>query len=365
MKRLIALVAALLCSFLAFSQEASSGNSTELTIVPRFDVNPIFPLADDGQSGVNFGNSMLATLLEGSVGDHFSYSVFNVWANSDIESLYTGLFHNDTYNWLGWANATLSYGNFDFSFGKDFIQIANYENDQYDYDVYSELAPSIWNNLQTYQWGGKVNYNFDEDAYASLQIQSSPYNPGFFDGKLFSYTAAARAPFACGEIMGSMNFVEYTYHKFVRIYSVATDQFFDNFEVTFNGMINRSNVYEAELIPPGIIKTSAPTKTNFALFGKLAYHFSEKSNLFFKGGIEKNNSMFDIIGTGDDYELWGIFPSALIQNKAYCYGGIGFETRPFKNAKNLRLHAVSAINNYAKALLSLNFGATYYFSISK
>jgi len=350
MKRLIALVAALLCSFLAFSQEASSGNSTELTVVSRLDVSPILPLSDNGQSGVNLGSSTITTLLDGSLGERFSYSVCNVWASTDTRSLYSNFFRNDSYNWLNWANATLSFGNFDFSLGKDFIQVANYENDLYDFDVYSELAPSIWNTLQVFQWGGKINLNFSEESFISFQAQTSPYNETILSDNLFSYTLFSRSPISNGELMSSISLVEYTPGKFIQIYSAAADLFFNNIELALNLEANKCKEFK--------------DKSNYTIFGKLVYHFSDDTNLFFKGGYEKRETDVDILAYGAEPEFWGIFPSSITKGKGYCYGGIGFESRPFKKVKNLKLHAVSAINNYAEAL-SFNIGATYYLTFSK
>ena len=75
MKRLLSLmtVCALLCSP-AFGQEAQSVNNyPELSIITRVDAYPFSP--------------SVYTLLEGSLGDHLSYSFCNLWVNDDPRSL--------------------------------------------------------------------------------------------------------------------------------------------------------------------------------------------------------------------------------------------------------------------------------------
>ena len=86
MKRTFALLVATLCYFCTYSQEAESvGNTPELTIIPRFDVNPHIPVGNKGKSDVDFANSSLYTLFEGNVGEHFSYSMSNHWVSTDTK----------------------------------------------------------------------------------------------------------------------------------------------------------------------------------------------------------------------------------------------------------------------------------------
>ena len=92
MKKLLVTAASMLLCFLALSQEANElgGSSAELSVVARGEYLYGDPL----------GNSSLYTLLDGSISEHFSYSIANHWLSSDPVSLYTNTFRSDDVNWL-------------------------------------------------------------------------------------------------------------------------------------------------------------------------------------------------------------------------------------------------------------------------
>ena len=69
---------ALMLSSLAISQEASTpGKYGRVSIIPRFEVNPWLGNGDGNKSGSSFGNYSLYTLFEGSLSEHFSWTIAN------------------------------------------------------------------------------------------------------------------------------------------------------------------------------------------------------------------------------------------------------------------------------------------------
>ena len=109
MRKIFALTVAALCYFCTYSQEAnSSDNVPTLIIAPRFDVNPYIPTGSGGLSGVDFGNSSLCTKLEGSIGEHFSYSMCNHWVTTDTASLYKDILRTDQSDFIDWLTLSLT-----------------------------------------------------------------------------------------------------------------------------------------------------------------------------------------------------------------------------------------------------------------
>ena len=133
MKKLTVVSTALLCSFLAYSQEV------DVRLIPRVDVNAYVPADKEASFGVDFGNTSFYTLIEGTFLENFSYSISNHWLSvydswyagegyssawEDVAGLYTGTLYSNANNWLDWANLTYTLstekaGSFEFSAGKD------------------------------------------------------------------------------------------------------------------------------------------------------------------------------------------------------------------------------------------------------
>lgn len=176
MKRLLSLmtVCALFCAPVLAQDEESAGNYPELSIITRVDAYPFSP--------------SVYTLLEGSLGDHLSYSVQNLWVNDDIRSLYANTFRADEMDWCLWAYLSLDLGNWHIIAGKDYIRTGGFEVDEYDYDQYWQMTSNFWNNTQVYQYGGAVKYVLpSESDEFMVQVLSSPFSGKPFEGKLLSY----------------------------------------------------------------------------------------------------------------------------------------------------------------------------------
>ena len=128
MKKLLLSIAALLPGLLAFSQEADDlGRYAEVTLIPRLDLNPTY--AGDSGLGFNHGNSSIYTLFEGSLSEHFSWTIANHWlqAGGDYAWPYTDLGRSDTTNWLDYFAGYFSFGNWTIGLGKDMIATGGFE----------------------------------------------------------------------------------------------------------------------------------------------------------------------------------------------------------------------------------------------
>lgn len=195
MKKLFLSISATLLCLLALSQEDNLGNYAELTFTPRLDLNPTY---SDQKLGFNHGNTSIYTLFEGSASEHFSWTLANHWFSTggDYAWPYKNLGHSDATNWLDFCKADLTFGNWCFTLGKDVISCGGMEFEDWDWDINTNFASPLWNNLASYQWGAKVAFtNNSENTTLSLQMVTSPYGARPFASGLFAYSAQWRGEY--------------------------------------------------------------------------------------------------------------------------------------------------------------------------
>lgn len=180
MKKGLVTAASLLLCFLAHSQEADElGSAAELSVVARGEYLNTDPL----------GNSSLYTLLEGSLTENLSYSISNHWLSSDPGTLYRNTLRSDDVNWLDWAYLTYSFNDFSLSAGKNVLLWGTFEYDEYDFDIHYPFSSSVWNNMNSYQWGVSAAWTPAEDAALEFMASTSPFGEKPFASKLFAYGA--------------------------------------------------------------------------------------------------------------------------------------------------------------------------------
>lgn len=196
MKKYLLSIAALLLGLLAHSQEADDlgNNYAEVSIIPRLDLNPAWYT-----EGFEFtlGSSSLYTLFEGSASEHFSWTVANHWfsgnsflgPNADAWDLFKALGYSDSNNFIDMLYADLKFGGWTFTLGKQCITTGGHEYDDWDWEVHSNLASPLWNDLACYQWGGKVAWTTPSEMTTfSLQMTSSPFGERPFSSGLWCYS---------------------------------------------------------------------------------------------------------------------------------------------------------------------------------
>ena len=195
MKKYLLSIAALLLGLLAHSQEADElGNYAEFSVIPRLDLNPAW--YTDGFE-FTLGNSSLYTLFEGSASEHFSWTLANHWfsgnsflgPNADAWEMFRGLGYSDSNNFIDMLYADLKFGGWTFSLGKQCITTGGHEYDDWDWEVHTNMASPLWNDLACYQWGGTVAWTTPSEMTTfSLQMVSSPFGERPFASGLFTYS---------------------------------------------------------------------------------------------------------------------------------------------------------------------------------
>lgn len=317
MKKTLVTAATLLLCFLAHSQEADDlGQVAELSVVARGEYLYGDPL----------GNSSLYTLLDGSISEHFSYSIANHWLSSDPVSLYTNTFRSDDVNWLDWAYLTYNSGDFFVNMGKMVVLWGTYEMDEYDFDVHYPFASNTWNNLPAYQWGFSLGWQPLEQLTLETALLTSPYGEHPFTSGMYNLGFRAK-----GEADGLGAILAYNLYnrpdaKPVGVLSWGGQYAFDTFSITVDGS---NRLYGDEFV------SGNTTNINFNYCGF------------------------------DGFELLVNLGQEGVDENAFCIrGGMALHYYPMEN---LRLHLLGAYNYSELAgekdgFPSFSVGLTYTFT---
>lgn len=374
MKKLTFVTTALLCCSLAYSQEV------DVRIIPRVDVNALVPTSKESDWGVDFGNTSLYTLVEGTFAENFSYSIANHWLSvpgisgvgEEIAGLYTGSLYSNANNWLDWANLTYTLstenaGSFEFTAGKDVMAIGGFELDAYDFDSHFGLSSLFWNYGSVYQWGGKVGYTTPSEMSSFyFQATTSPYGGMLFrDRQYGAYGLMYRGEYDWYAPIFSTNFIQYDRNRYMNVIALGNQFYAGDCTIGIDWM-NRArsarNFFNQEM----------------SLMGTLSYNFGDKVELFGKVGWErfKGDGFFSMptLGQEDAFGLYTDYCAVyepldgetliayepLPEN--YIWGGIGVNWYPVKDSQDLRVHALISTNNI-DGLLTVGIGVTYNFSV--
>lgn len=328
MRRLIVLIAAALSATLVYAQDAENvGNGAQLSIAPRIDLNPFIGFNADSEFSLS--NSSLSTVLEGSIGDSFSYSVMNHWLQADEPgALYANSFRSDESTWVNWANIMYAPGDISFTLGKNYMFVNIYEEDPYDFESHWDFNSNFWNSFQIYQWGGDITWTYAEDASASFQVTSSPFTERPFQDGVLAYTLSTRNEANDFTYMLSAHLVGFEANKYLKMFAGgATCPVGD---VTLGADFMWRGDDDLHI-------------SEITAVGTADYSPSEKIDLQFKLGYE--NTFKEV---------------SLFSPKDYWFGGVAFHYFP---TEALRLHTVvTYVPSWGG--VSINIGALYNLTIN-
>ena len=353
MRKVLLLAATLLSCFHTYSQEDKTSNVPEFVLSSRFDVVPSIATASGGYDKFNFTGSAIYSFLDGNIGDHVSYSMSNHWVGTETKALYKDLGYN-TSNWIDWLYFSFHNDKFDFSIGKNIINIGLWEQDPNDIDVHSTMASTMWWGGAFYQWGAKFQYTLSEKTNFSFNFSTSPFSEKHFSSKLFHYGVRWEGQFGWWSPKLSGHLMGYEPSKYVKM--ICLGQQFTVGETTLElDYSTYSNGWRTLFSNEGLLRANA-----ISPLGK-----KENFELLFTGGYEFCRE-YDILGDGEEYsfEYDVVVPTGLMPKKNYYYVGGGVNYYPLNESKDLRLHMTAAYNNYAKSI-ALAIGVTYHFNLTK
>ena len=331
MKKLLLSVAALLPGLLAYSQEADDlGKYAEVTLIPRLDINPTLSTGDSGL-GFNHGNSSIYTLFEGSLSEHFSWTIANHWlqAGGDYAWPYRDLGRSDTTNWLDYFVADLSFGSWTFSLGKNMVATGGFEYEDWDWDLHTDFSSPLADGLACYQWGGSVSWATpSENTELTLQMTTSPYGEHPFASGLWTYSFQWRGEYDWFSLIASASALEYERKDFDWLFAVGMNfDFTDELALTLDW--NNSCGFDED---------SWRLASGSTVQAKLSYVLSDKFDLALRG--------------------WYAFaPEGSPVGSDWTAGAV-FQYYPLEDSDDLRLHAYLAYNSLLSQA-TLSIGARY------
>ncbi len=363
MRKIFFLLTTLLRGSLAFAQEAetTSGKDIEVRLIPRFELNPYAPVGG-GDWDFDFGSTSLYTQIEGSIGDHVSYFFSNHWLSTDPASLYVidedgdksaNLFRSDYSNWMDMGYIGLTFGNWDFTIGKNVIMLGSYEMDAYDYDAHANLNSYFWNAAQVYQWGVSAAWTTpDESSQLVFQLASSPFSERPFgnswygeeEGHLKTFSLGWYGDFDWYAPIWSANLMEYEKGKYFGMIGLGNQFYAGDFTITLDLLARLDSMDNLD-------------GQEYTCNASVLYNLHDKWEIFAKGGFDsaKDHDFFAY------YDEDVYVPSFLAED--YWFAGAGAHWYPLSDSQDLRVHAVLAYNNFCESL-SVNMGVTYNFDLT-
>ena len=270
--------------YVRVAEADNAGTGVGLSVIPRLDLN------FDGD--FTFGDSSLYSLFEGDITPWLSFSVCNHWASfglndsgkldtDAIKTLYKNTGICDDVNWVDWAYATVSFGNFGLSLGKQSMTFGGFEFDAYDFESYSFLNSTLWNNLQVYQWGAKLEWaNEDENTTLSLQMTTSPFEHRPLENKLFNYALEWRGEYGNFSNIWSVNATQSAPGEYIPLVSLGQRYALDdNFTVGLDAYNAVGDEMEAlakgYTVIPSIIFSP---KENFQITARIGGEYATETN---------------------------------------------------------------------------------------
>ena len=341
-KILVVCAALMLPCLLVHAQEAdNTDGGIVLNIVPKAELNQSISTVKGGNDQLDLGSSSLYTLFEGNLTDNLSFSVSNHWLARypRVKDLYKNTWCSDDVNWVDWAYLTYNAGKFEFTAGKQVVTTGGFEAEDYDYDAHALLNTGIWNGLQTYQWGGKVAFNMEDNTTLAVQVTTSPYGHRPFKSGLYNYSVEWRGQYGIFETITSVTSIQTQKSGngvkfndcFLKLLSVGARANLDPVVITLD-VFNKVGTDEGLLLSGA---TVAPS---------VLWTVSDKVELLAKCSYERTKN-----------------PGAEWKKNA-VNAGAGVHWRPLDCCKGLRLHLTGSYNSRYE-LATISAGVLYNLSL--
>lgn len=317
MKKLFTLLVGIL-SLGSTSLIAQEDQETKVDYIPEISLDARFDYSHDiNENSGRFGGNGLYLSIDGQLSPNLSYSLNHCIAKADGMN---GLGFENT-NWLN-----LTYEN-DFFFvtaGKEDVKVGSFEYDTYDLDSYWEMNSFFWNNFSAWQWGLSGGWYPAEGQTLLLQVANSPLSEGVFNQ--FAYALAWRGEWKHYESYWTVNMWQFEKGRYVKALNLGNRFYFGDFRFDLEYSTRTVEMEEA-------------FTSDFTLQCSPSYEW-KWGRAFAKVGWEK------------------------VTNDNIFYGA-GAEFHPFKNYRDIRLHAIWASNTELTASHYINIGLTWKMNLTR
>ena len=265
-----------------------------------------------------FGATGLYLDINGKISPRLSYSFNHIIAANYLEAV--------GFDATQWLNLTYSIGSFDLTAGKLSTNMGNFEYGADVLDAYFDLNSMVYNMLDCYQWGLQATWNHSDSHSVAFQFTNSPLATG---SNQFAYNLSWRGEWEHYMPYWSVNLWQHDAGRYMKGLNLGNRLNFGGFSCDLEYMVRATDMKRFG-------------KDDFNLILAPSYSFGEWVRIFGKFGWERTAADLPYDLAYEEYK-----------GGDYLYYGGGVEYFPFKENRDIRLHAFWALNNYGDNILNI------------
>ena len=265
-----------------------------------------------------FGATGLYLDISGNISPRLSYKFNHIIAANYLEAV--------GFDATQWLNFTYTLGDFGFTAGKLSTNMGNFEYDADVLDAYFEMNSMVYNMLDSYQWGVAASWDPDESNSVSFQFTNSPLATG---SDQFAYNLGWRGGWEHYLPYWTVNLWQHDKGTYMKGLNLGNRLNFGGFSCDLEYMVRATDMKRFG-------------KDDFNIIAAPSYSFGETVRVFGKFGWERTAADLPYNLAYEEYK-----------GGDYLYYGAGVEYFPFKENRNVRLHAYWASNNYGDNMFNI------------
>ena len=265
-----------------------------------------------------FGATGLYLDINGNIGPRLSYKFNHIIAANYLKAI--------GFDATQWLNFTYKLGNFGFTAGKLSTNMGNFEYDADVLDAYFEMNSMVYNMLDCYQWGVAASWDPDDSNSLSFQFTNSPLATG---SDQFAYNFGWRGGWEHYLPYWTFNLWQHDKGTYMKGLNLGNRLNFGGFSCDLEYMVRATDMKRFG-------------KDDFNIIVAPSYSFGEIVRIFGKFGWERTAADLPYNLAYEDYK-----------GGDYLYYGAGVEYFPFKENRDVRLHAYWAANNYGDNMFNI------------
>lgn len=265
-----------------------------------------------------FGATGLYLDINGNIGPRLSYKFNHIIAANYLKAI--------GFDATQWLNFTYKLGDFGFTAGKLSTNMGNFEYDADVLDAYFEMNSMVYNMLDCYQWGVAASWDPDESNSLSFQFTNSPLATG---SDQFAYNFGWRGGWEHYLPYWTFNLWQHDKGTYMKGLNLGNRLNFGGFSCDLEYMVRATDMKRFG-------------KDDFNIIVAPSYSFGEIVRIFGKFGWERTAADLPYNLAYEDYK-----------GGDYLYYGAGVEYFPFKENRDVRLHAYWAANNYGDNMFNI------------
>ena len=275
---------------------------------------------DFAEGAGGFGATGLYLDINGYITPNLSYSVNHILCASYFEQMPTGF---DATQWL---NLTYETSDFSITAGKLSLNVGSYEYDADVLDQYFDMCSGFYNMFDCYQWGMAAGWCPTDSHSLSLQFVNSPLATA---PTQFGYNLAWRGECGWYRPYWTANLWQYGKGEYMKGLNFANRFTFGGFSCDLEYMTRATTA-------------KSLFRDDFNVIATPSFRIGEWFRAFGKCGWEHTAADLPYDLTWEE-----------TKGSDYIHYGAGIEFFPFKEDRQVRIHAIWTANNFGMNLLDI------------